>query len=806
MKTEPVGPGRKGMPLERLKTSGLMSNKKATAYLFTVLALGLIFWFILPRNMFDDPVSTVIFDHNGELLGAQIAADGQWRFPANMEIPCKVEKALLNFEDRYFYIHPGVNPLSLIRAFLQNLRSGRVVSGGSTLSMQVIRMHRKGKPRNLSEKFIETILALRLELGMQKKEILSLYISNAPFGGNVVGLDAASWRYFGRTPGELSWGEAAVLAVLPNSPSLIYPGRNQELLREKRNRLLECLFRRGLMDSLDCFMAKLEPLPGKPLPLPRLARHAMQHVINIPAAGHGQTTLHAGLQNRAVALVHSHSRWLEANNIHNIAVLIMEVNTGNVLVYVGNTDASGEGEHGNEVDVIMAPRSPGSLLKPALFAAMLEEGQILPGTLVPDIPVLMDGYSPKNFSLTYDGAVSARRALARSLNVPAVRMLQEYGVEKFIHVCKKMGMGTLGYSADHYGLSLILGGAEGRLWELCGMFASMARILNHFGETGHYFEGDIHPPFLICNEYAENQYRKILPEQELFGAATLWTIFESLVEVNRPETEEGWMHFSSSRRIAWKTGTSFGYRDAWAIGTCPEFVVGVWAGNADGEGRPGLTGIASAAPLMFKLFDLLPPTGWFARPLGELFPAVVCRMSGHLAGQYCEPVDTIMVGKRGLETPVCPYHRRIHLDMTETFRVTSDCEQLSNMTHRNWFVLPPVQEWYYSKRHPGYQPLPSYRPDCADPRLVSPMAFIYPGEEARVFVPLELDGSRGRVVFEATHREPGAVIYWHLDSLYIGLTREIHQVGLTPPAGKHRLTLVDQQGNISRTSFHVFNE
>ncbi len=337
-----------------------------------LLLLGIILWFLFPGKGFRDPVSTVLFDRNGVLMGARIAADGQWRFPSSADVPSRFSKAIISYEDKYFMFHPGVNPFSLVRALFQNIAAGHIVSGGSTLSMQVIRLQRKGKPRTLAEKFIEMGLALRLEAWNSKSDILALYASHAPFGGNVVGLDAASWRYFGRIPEELSWGEAAALAVLPNAPSLVFPGRNQELFLEKRNRLLDRLCQQGELDSMTCSLAKLEALPGAPRPLPQLAPHALQHIRASSVQQAVRSSLDANLQEQALTILEEHHRRLSSNNIYNAAALILEVETGQVLVYIGNTENPSASEHGDDVDVIMSARSTGSILKPVLFAGMID--------------------------------------------------------------------------------------------------------------------------------------------------------------------------------------------------------------------------------------------------------------------------------------------------------------------------------------------------------------------------------------------------------------------------------------------------
>ncbi len=780
-----------------------------TALLFTLLLNGL-FWLLLPRPLFDAPVCMVLEDQEGELLGARIAADGQWRFPPRDSVPDKFAQAIIAFEDQRFYYHPGIDPIAIGRALLQNLRRGRVVSGGSTLTMQVIRLSRQDKPRNLHQKLIEALLALRLEVSHSKRNILALYASYAPFGGNVVGLDAAAWRYFGKQPRLLSWAEAATLAVLPNSPALIHPGRNRQELLLKRNRLLEKLWRKGALDSLACRLAQEEPLPEAPHPLPRLAPHLLDRAyleLVKPGKTNGariSVTLQRHLQQQLTEILARHQQILQYNEIHNLAAIVLDVKTGAVLAYVGNVIGAGE-TRGEQVDVIRAPRSTGSLLKPFLYALALQEGQILPQSLLPDVPMQLSGYRPENFSRKYDGMIAADRALSRSLNVPFVRLLQDYGLEKFHFQLKKLGLTTLYRPPAQYGLPLVLGGAEGNLWDITGAYASMARTLNHFNASGgHYSVCDFHPPFYQLQDTPDTR-KADLTEPPVLSAAAIWFAFVAMHEVERPEEEGNWRQFQSSRRIAWKTGTSIGFRDAWAVGVNPRYAVGVWVGNADGEGRPGLIGVQVAAPVLFDIFNRLPATGWFERPYLGLERIAMCRNSGYRALDIC-PADTVWAPRAGLRAPGCPFHQIVHLDENRQWQVAADCEAPEKMLHEPWFVLPPLEEHYFRTKHPEYRPLPPYRQDCLQAIANSsstPMQLIYPRYPTRIYVPIDLNGQLSRTVFTVAHREATATVHWHLDEVYLGSTSTFHSMELHPLEGMHLLTLVDNCGNRLEQHFEV---
>jgi penicillin-binding protein 1C len=789
--------------------------KKYRYYFLSALAgLLILYYFSLPSQLFNDPYSSVLEDKNENLLSASIASDGQWRFPEGVTLPEKYKQAVVLFEDKRFYTHIGVDVLSMARAIRQNLRAGHVISGGSTLSMQLIRLERKNRSRTFFEKIIEVILATRLELRYSKEEILALYAAHAPFGGNVVGIEAASWRYFGRNLEELSWSEAALLAVLPNNPSLIRPGKNQQIVKQKRDQLLVRLSDNGTIDPLTVELAMAEPVPESPLSLPRHAPHLLDRMMKEGMAQKKVvSTIDMAVQQRTLQIIDDHYQQLKNNQIANAAAIIIDVKTGNVIAYVGNTESGSE--NNNQVDVIRAPRSTGSILKPFLYAAMLHEGKMLQHTLVPDVPVVFNGFSPRNFSKNYDGVVSADKALIRSLNIPAVHELRDYRYEKFYELLKHVGLTTLTKPADHYGLSLILGGAEGTLWDITGAYASMARTLNnYFTHPGinKYDPNDFHSPQIVNrsskapDNYPDEAERvHDLEPTSTLNASSIYLTFDALKEVYRPGEGTGWKYFTSTKRIAWKTGTSFGFRDGWAVGVTPEYAVGVWVGNADGEGRPGLTGTETAAPILFDLFSSLPGNSWFRAPLLEMEKIPVCSRSGHRASALCESTDTVYVARAGLQTLPCSYHKAIHLSEDMKYRVNSECLPVDKMKTVNWFVLSPVQGYYYQSKNLSYQPLPPFSKECTTGNAFVSMDLIYPKANAKIFVPRELGGQTGNTVFEAAHRNPKAIVYWHLDGTFIGTTQKSHRLAVAPPAGRHILTLVDERGEMLVQPFRVIS-
>ena len=782
--------------MARFYQIGLYNFFKKNKIISVLLVLFLSF-LAVPVVKFNVPYSTVIEAKDGSLLGAKITKDGQWRFPLQDTLPEKFTKCILQFEDRSFYYHPGVNPFSVIRAIAQNIKSAKVVSGASTLTMQVVRLSRKGEGRTISEKLVEMVLAARLELAKSKNEILAIYAAHAPFGGNVVGLEAAAWRYFGCPAKELSWGESAGLAVLPNSPSKIFPGKNSEKQLKKRNRLLFNLLKNKTIDRETYELAISEPLPGKPEDLPNLAPHLLANCASPENKSIVKTTIDLKIQKAAQRIVDQQMPRLKANQIYNVGCVIGEIRTGKLLAYIGNADAFDP--HGGSVDMVDARRSTGSILKPFLFTAMLDDGKMTPGSLMPDLPIYFSGYAPQNFDLQFRGAVPASDALIHSLNVPAVFMLKNYTPVRLLDILKKIGLHTFNKEADHYGLSLILGGGEATLIELVSAYGSMARVLNRYNTKGEYQSDD----------YYRFEYLTTKPKEPVkdgkfvFHASSIWQTFNILTELNRPEEETGWQQLSSSGRVAWKTGTSFGFRDAWAIGVNPEFVIGVWVGNANGEGRPELTGSLAAAPILFELASLVQCNHWFDKPLSEMMPVAVCRESGYRASVNCNETDTVMVPSTCLTSPPCPYHRKIHLDANRQYLVNSGCYPPNQIVNENWFILPPGMEYYYKKNHPNYKNLPPWLPGAQADNEITMLELIYPDDRLMVYIPKDDNGKKGQVIFQAAHRRPNAKMFWHLDDQFLGVTTDIHQMAATPAPGNHKLLILDEQGNRSSRSFKV---
>ncbi len=807
-------------------------------FLFTILLLPVGWWFWLPDPLFDASYSTVLLDLNDQLLGARLAADGQWRFPGDeLVVPKTFEKAIIEFEDKRFYNHGGIDFIALMRAVKDNVMKRDVVSGGSTLTMQTMRMARGKKARSIWQKGIEMMWAWRAEIRYSKREIMQIYASHAPFGGNVVGLGAASWRYFHKTPDQLSWGEAATLAVLPNAPGLIHPGRNRDALLKKRNILIQDLVAKGIIDETEASLAMLEPLPNDPHPLPDHAPHLLSKYSKSGTILH--STIDLELQQRLTELLQRHADILSLNGVNNAALMVMETESGAVRAYIGNAYDT-QKDHQNDVDIITSERSSGSILKPFLYCAALEEGLITPKGILEDIPTYIRGYQPLNYTEEYSGMVPADQSLAMSLNVPAVRLLQQYGILPFKEKLVKGGITTLHYTPEHYGLPLVLGGAEVTLWDVCGAYASMGRVLDHAIPYDYkYDRQDIHSPVILRDlggiaerrngdkslrlthsdrrslrltlsdqhdTYQSSRYsdRNYSDQAPVWTAAGIWQTFEAMSTLRRPDQEGQWETFHSSRRIAWKTGTSFGYRDAWAVGLTPSYTIGVWVGNADGEGRPGVIGLHAAAPILFDVLRMLDDDGsWWEVPFRELTQKLVCRESGWLAGSLCTQIDTALIIKGDHVPQVCSYHTTCFTDANTRYRYNPGCSSSETML-TNYFVVPTEAETYYKRYNPSYQTMPPLHPSCVtDHSSRNDIAIIYPRSGSKIYVPYEWDHKKSKAVFSAVHRSDTANVYWHLDKEYLGKTKEFHTIEIDPKPGVHHLVLQDEWGSVVETRFEV---
>jgi penicillin-binding protein 1C len=427
---------------------------------------------------------------------------------------------------------------------------------------------------------------------------------------------------------------------------------------------------------------------------------------------------------------------------------------------------------------------------------MLDSGELMPGGLVSDIPTRIGSYSPENNSRSYVGMIPADQALARSLNIPAVRALRSFGVDRFARLLRSLGITSLFRPGGEYGLPLILGGAEVTLWDITGLDAGLGRTARNLRQSGTAF---------FAPSFFSRPSPPVPPGEggSPLSAGAAWLTLDALTSVVRPGEEAAWQIFAGARRIAWKTGTSFGFRDAWAVGLTSRWTVGVWVGNASGEGRAELRGSTTAAPLLFEIFSFLEPSGWFEKPYGDLDTVPVCALSGFPLGPHCGSSKYADIPRNAPHHPPCAFCRSVILNERQDRQVVLSGGTTEKTVTRNWFVLPPAEEWYYRRWNLDYKALP---PAAGSSRIAPPMALFTPEENSRVYVPIELDGSPGQLVLMAAHRDGSAVIHWHLDETYLGSTEVFHEMEIRPPPGPHALSLVDGAGNMLRRRFWVSND
>ncbi len=770
----------------------LIDSKKKRIVVICFFA-GLIEFLLIPVPRFPNDYSTVILDANGEILHVFLNKNQQWCLPPDpsFDIPEKLKTAVLEYEDRWFRWHPGFNPAAVVRAVSQNARSGEVRSGASTITMQVARLARP-KPRTVPNKLLETLQAMKLELIYSKKRILQMYLDHAPYGRNVVGVKAASLRYFGKTPERLSWAEAAALAVLPNGPGLIAPGVRTGLLRKKRDGLLLRLARRRSMDPGGLEQSLLEPVPSESRPFVSRAPHLSRRLQSSSASGRFtvRTTIQKDLQSAVEGLVAEHAERMRTLGIRNAAALVVETVSGKVRAYAGSQDFFDLQNQG-QVDGIVAPRSPGSLLKPFLYGLAIDQGLLLPQTRLKDVPTYYGAFSPANASQKYDGLVTTKEALIRSLNVPAVRVLYTYGVDPFYQFLKAAGVRTLFRLPEDYGLPLILGGSEVTAWDMAVLFRGL-------GNGGRFL------PLKILEEGPEKEDASA--PSRLISPGACYLTLTMLRELKRPDAEYYWDQYQNQWPIAWKTGTSYGQRDAWAAGVGPRWTVVVWVGNFDGEGNANLSGAPCAGTLLFSINNSLPKKGgasWFRRPAEDLDPVRLCLETGYLAGPLCEKTQSVDAPRFMKPLKLCPYHQKLFLSGDGRFQVCSACWGTGKVLEAIRTVYPADVVQFLRESGKPADDLPRHQSSCTAQKAEDMLQILYPQENARLWIPRDLDGRLEKVTLRAAHREKQSLVYWYLDDVFIGTSRDRHVRSSLLTSGRHVLDIVDENGNRDSVRFEA---
>lgn len=763
------------------------SGKRITLLIVAVVA-GYLLWPVQPQ--FPDDYSRVVTDKNGQILRVTCASDGQIRLKPedNAHIPEKYRIAVTTIEDKRYFYHPGVDPLAFVSAFVQNISKDQKKRGASTITMQVIRLSHP-RPRTYSSKIIECFAAIRLDLHKSKKEILKLYATHAPMGGNIAGIRSASLYYFGKQLNEMTWAEAALFSVLPNNPSMINLKKERPRLKEKRDRVLAILCKKGHIDSVSYALAIDEPLPPAKCSLPFEASHFSELALRSSDQKNIYTTLDNRIQRDVHSIVNRYSKKYKEYGVDNIAVLVINTRTNEVTAYAGSQDYNDTSNCGR-VDGVMALRSSGSLLKPLLAAKAMDRGPWVLESKILDVPTYYGTFAPLNANKDFQGVVSLEDMLTHSLNIPAVRLLYDYGIDDFYSDLKEMGVTSLFRSAQGYGLSLVLGGAEVSLWDMCKVYSGLGN------------QGGIRPIIFL----KDPKNKKTEDSLRLCSSGASWLVLSALSKLNRPDVESFWQLFSDQVPVAWKTGTSYGQKDAWAVGVNRQWTIGVWVGNFTGQGNTFLGGAVSAGPVLFSLFRQLTDLDsefWFEKPEFDLKPVTVCASTGYLPNSSCPDTVNTYKPSGAWKTEQCQWHQKVITDKKSGLEVCSRCWTGVDRKDTVLLLYPSAATEIMRRKGMKADLMPSHNPICTAVKAkVNRITIEYPVDGISIFIPRDMKGEYQRVVAKASCGT-GSSLFWYLDGNYLGKTVDIHTMAVSCKTGKHVLSVFDNEDGLQRTSFDV---
>ena len=739
---------------------------------------------IWPLPLHEVDPARVVVAHDGTPLWRFADTDGIWRYPVAIdEVSPRYLQALINYEDRWFWKHPGVNPFSVLRAAWQDLSSGRVVSGGSTLTMQVARLL-DPHPRTFGGKFRQLWRALQLEWHLSKRDILTLYLNRAPFGGTLQGVGAASWAYLGKSPAQLSYSDAALLAVLPQAPSRLRPDRWPERAEAARNKVLERMAIQGIWSAKQVQESREEPVWLAPRQMPQLAPLFSRMMLGKSRSDKIVTTLDAGLQRQLEELAQNWKGRLPARS--SLAMIVVDHTDMSVRGWVGSVDMNDDSRFGH-VDMVNAIRSPGSVLKPFIYGLALDDGLIHPASLLQDVPRRTGDYRPGNFDSGFHGPVSMSEALVRSLNLPAVQVLEAYGPKRFAASLRNVGLPLYLPAGAAPNLSLILGGAGARLDDMVAAYSAFAR----HGKAGKLRLQPADP----------------LLERPLMSAGAAWIIRRIMADEAQPLPDNA---LSRVVPLAWKTGTSYGYRDAWAIGINARYVIGIWTGRPDGTPVVGQFGFASAVPVLNQVNNLLLSHGTNQpedpRP-ESVSRGVVCWPGGQslAAGDSnCRRrLATWLLDGRQPPTLLLPEQEGVNGIRFPVWldgggkRVAADCPQAREQTLIVWPL--PLEPWLPESERRGAR-LPPVSATC-------PPLGQDPG------LPLQLTGLRDGAIVKRLPGSPEASLpvqtsggtgdrWWFLNGQRLD-ERGRHLTLRLTVKGDYQLLVMDDAGQVATVRFSV---
>ena len=766
------------------------------------------FCFPLPKEKLQPSSSTIVLDRSGEWLRAFTTEDDMWRFPESSldEISPLFQSAMLTYEDKWFYHHWGINPVSIACAAIDNFKAGKIVRGGSTITMQLARLM-EPKERTLPNKFIEMFRAFQLELTYSKPEILTFYFNMLPYGGNIVGSGAAARLYFNKPQSTLSLGEAALLAAIPNSPEYLRPDRFPERAYRAREKVLHRMKDAGRISEKRLNEALQEPIPLERYSIPFKAPHLARLLANRKSSHTPQdstdnrihTTIDRRYQNVAEQILRERLRPLQDQGVSTGAVVILDTKSREVLALVGSHDFFDK-ESDGQVNGTLALRSPGSTLKPFIYALAIDKGHITPKTLLYDVPVDYVGYSPVNFDGKFTGYVTASDALARSLNVPAVNLYANMEKDQLHGFLRHAGISTLNNS-EEYGLSLVLGGCGINLLELTNLYAGLANM----GEFAPY-------QYIFDTKKVKTQTKNAtthpssgFSEQRLLRPETCWIVTDMLTTLKRPDFPRTFDLTGTMPKVAWKTGTSYGHRDAWSIGYSPELTIGVWLGNFNGTGAPILSGAEAAAPVLFALFTALSgekKIQWFNKP-ATLRTRLVCAFTGQPLSLHC-PTSITDVYIPGISSArECDTHKTVQIDVDTGARLCSSCRFGRSYRQEKIAVFPAEVATWLNVNGFAVPKLPDHNENCTRLLAGTKPIVLSPSQDTvyhiRPSIPLEYQ----RIRLSASVSGDTQDIFWFLNGELVFNGKAVEPTFLTPVIGKHELTCIDGAGRSTTLPLNI---
>ncbi|UCC80884.1 MAG: penicillin-binding protein 1C [Candidatus Zixiibacteriota bacterium] len=742
--------------------------------------------FPLPKNLLKRPDSTFVYSRNHQLMGCFISSDEYWRKPVKLDdISPLLTKSVLACEDQWFYYHPGFNIVSLTSAAVDNIKAGKIIRGGSTITMQIARMI-EPKPRTLKSKIVEILRAVQLELHYSKKELLEFYFNLAPYGGNIEGVGAASFFYFGKTPLELTPAQAAFLTVLPRSPEEIRPDKDLQACLNARNRVLKVMLNKGLIDEKKYGSALTEKIAVKRTERPVTAPHLCRELA-LARADPGEiiSSIDLDIQTACENLLNKRARRLAEKDIHNASIVVLDNATGEVLALVGSIDFFND-KYSGQVNGALAARSPGSTLKPFAYALALDKGLISPKMYLEDLPVYYCGYSPQNYDDTYRAVVSVTDALQLSLNVAAVNVTARAGLKGFFDFLQKGGLSTIKGKYYDYGLPLVLGSCEVRLLDLTNLYRALAN-------------GGIYAPYSLLPNLSETS------SDTLFSEGSSYIIAEILSDLARPEFPASWEFAENIPKIAWKTGTSYGRKDAWSIGFNPRYTIGVWVGNFSARPSPELIGVDAAAPILFEIFSAVTSKTegrWFSRPENVGIRDVCC-VSGLVPNPYCKSTmeEYYLPGISWSQR--CNIHKEILLDKNTGNQLCRHCLKDKWCEYDTLVVWPAKIATWLGKTGSLVQNVPAHNPDCRGASFGDRPIINSPRDDVAYFIRENIPPDLQCIMLDASVTSGTRRLYWFIDGYLHSTLEPGDKAFYVPEPGDHNIVCSDDLGRSSTVTIRI---